>query len=116
MQYLTRITSDPYQKHTIVLDDGTSFILYLYFRPMQQGWFAERLEYPTLDFLLPTMRICNSPNMLYQWQNKLPFGLACFSAANREPSLQDDFISGASKLYVLTEAEVQEYTDYIQNG
>ena len=54
--------------------------------------------------------------MLYQFQNQIPFGLACFSKANREPQLQQDFVSGASSLYILTQAECQEYATYIQGG
>lgn len=81
---------------------------------MQYGWFITELLYP--DFTLRGLRITNSPNMLYQWRNLIPFGLACFSAGNREPSLQDDFVSGASKLYILSEEEVAEYTEYLKGG
>ena len=81
---------------------------------MQYGWFINDLEYQ--DFLLQGLRVCNSPNMLYQFQNKLPFGIGCFSTGNREPSLQQDFSSGASKLYILNEEEVAEYSEYIRSG
>jgi hypothetical protein len=39
--------------------------------------------------------------------------LACFSTHDREPSQQADFFSQASILYVLTEAEVQAYSDFL---
>lgn len=78
---------------------------------MQLGWFITSLAY--LSFELKGLRISNSPNMLYQFRNRIPFGLACFSMDKREPSLQSDFVSGASKLYVLTEAEVDAYTEYL---
>lgn len=47
--------------------------------------------------------------MLRQWKNKIPFGLACYSVQNREPSQQQDFSSGTSKLYILNAIEVQQY-------
>lgn len=83
----------------------------MYYRPIQQGWFINELVYG--DFILRGIRIVNSPNMLNQWRNKLPFGLACFTQGNREPSLQQDFSSEAAKLYVLTQAEVQEFSEYL---
>lgn len=81
---------------------------------MQFGWFFTNITYGS--FVLNGLRITNLPNMLFQFQNKIPFGLACFSKANREPSLQDDFVSGNSKLYILTQAECEEYDTYVRLG
>lgn len=114
MLQIQRITNDPLQTQTIVLPDGTSFAMTMYFVPMQYGWFFTNITYGS--FILNGLRISNNPNMLYQFQNQIPFGLACFSQANREPMLQDDFISGASNLYILTQAECQAYAAYIQGG
>lgn len=114
MLQIQRITSNPLQKQTLVLDDGTSFSIIMYFRAIQKGWFITELVYG--DFLLTELRITNSPNMLYQFQNQIPFGLACYSTNNREPGLQEDFSSGASKLYILSAAEVAEYTAFIRSG
>ncbi len=114
MQLIQRISANPYQKQTLVLDDGTSFDITMYFRPMQFGWFINNLAYG--DFVLNGLRITNSPNMLNQFRNLIPFGLGCFSAANREPSLQQDFFSGASKLYILTQAEIDEYAEFLRLG
>lgn len=114
MYLVNQITADPYQRRTLVLDDGTTFTLTMYFAPMQLCWFITSFIYG--DFELNGFRITNNPNMLYQWRNKLPFGLACISNAGREPQLQQDFSSGASKLYVLSEAEVLEYVEFLERG
>ena len=114
MFLIQKISADPYQSQTLLLEDGSALPLVLYFRSLQYGWFIEELTY--LDFTLRALRITNSPNMLQQWRNKLPFGLGCFSTANREPSQQEDFSSGASKLYLLSAAEVAEYTRFLQGG
>lgn len=111
MFQVQNLTNDSRQKQTLVLPDGSQIGLSLYFVPMQLGWFIPTLTYKT--FVLNGLRITNSPNMLYQFRNKVPFGLACISAQNREPTLQDDFLSGASKLYVLNAAEVEYYTEYL---
>lgn len=113
MYQIQNLTSGARQKQNLVLPDGSTIQINLRFSPMQYGWFLTSLVYG--DFILKGVRIVNSPNMLHQWRNKIPFGLACFSAHDREPSLQKDFSSGASKLYVLSEPEVTQYTEFL-NG
>lgn len=114
MLEIQAITSDPYQQHTIVLDDGTLVGFTLRFVPLQETWVFDNITYG--DFILNGLRCCNAPNLLYQWHNILPFGIGCFSAANREPSLQEDFQSKNSKLYILTQAEIREYAEFLENG
>lgn len=111
MLRIQRISNDALQVQTLVLDDGTAFSITLYYRPIQRGWFINELVYG--DFILRGVRVVNSPNMLNQWRNKLPFGLACFTVGNREPTLQEDFKSEAAKMYVLTNAEVKEFAGYL---
>lgn len=111
---IQQITDDSFQQQTLILPDGSSFLLQLYFMPMQYAWVITALTYKS--FTLNGFRVSNSPNMLQQYCNQLPFGLACFSTQNREPSQQQDFSSGASQLYVLTAAEVAEYTEFLAGG
>ncbi len=111
MLKITKITNDAFQKQTLILPDGTSIQLTIKFVPMQLGWFITELTYGT--FTLTGLRISNNPNMLRQWRNSLPFGLACFSNAEREPSQQQDFSSQASILYILTAAEVAQYEEFL---
>lgn len=114
MDLIQKISTAPYQAQVLILADGTSLSLTLYFRPMQFGWFITELAYQ--GFILQGLRITNSPNMLNQFQNQIPFGLACFSTNNREPSQQQDFSSGASKLYILSSDEVKAYEDFLKRG
>ncbi len=114
MKKILGISSDTRQKRSFVLTDGTQFTFTMYFCPMQQGWFITSLTYG--DFILNGLRICNSPNMLYQFKNQIPFGIACQTTASREPGLQQDFSTGASNLYVLSEAEVAEYTEFLSGA
>lgn len=111
MLKIQQITEDSRQKQVLVLPDGNTVTLVIRFVPMQVGWFITSITY--VDFVLNNVRIVNSPNILQQYRNQIPFGLACFSKENREPSLQQDFASGASTLYILTEAEVEEFTGFL---
>ena len=79
---------------------------------MQYAWFIEELSYG--DFIVQGMRISNNLNILRQFKNQIPFGLACVSVNEREPMLQEDFNSGNSKLYILTSEEVEAYEDYLR--
>lgn len=114
MLLVQQVTSNPLQKQNLILPNGNTLELVIYFRPQQVGWFVNDLIYG--EFVLHGLRITNSPNMLNQWRNLIPFGLGCFSTANREPSQAEDFSSGASKLYVLTEVEVTEYAEFLAGG
>lgn len=111
MFQVQNITSDSRQIQTLVLPDGTQILIELYFMSQQLGWFITNLVYG--NFVLNNLRITISPNMLYQWRNKLPFGLACFTDQNREPTQLEDFSSGAAKLFVLTQEEVTYYAEYL---
>lgn len=114
MLLIQQVTEDALQQQSIVLPNGKQVTIQLYFRPLQLGWFFNKIQYE--NFLIQGMRVTNSPNMLHQWQNQIPFGLACYSKEMREPQLQEDFSSGSSKLYLLTEDEVQEYKEFLENG
>lgn len=111
MYQVQNITNDTRQIQSLVLPDNTIIQLSMYFIPMQYGWFVTNLTYG--DFVLTGVRISNSPNMLYQFRNKIPFGIACISDQGREPSQQNDFAVGASRLFILTPDEVKQYTVFL---
>lgn len=111
MFQIQNVTSDAKQRQTLVLPDGGLIFISISFVEMQLGWFIRELSYE--NFIVNGVRIVNSPNILHQFRNQIPFGLACFSADNREPQFQDDFSSGASKLYVLSAEEVEQYTEHL---
>lgn len=111
VQIIQKITTDALQKQTFVLPDGTKIVTTIAFIPMQYGWFIRDMSYA--DFELKNIRITNSPNMLHQFRNQIPFGIACISTNDREPSQQQDFSSAASILYILTADEVNQYTEFL---
>jgi len=110
---IQNITTDPLQERDLILPDGSILTLTMYYRPMQYGWFINSLVYG--DFTLKGVRITNNPNLLFQFKNQIPFGMACYSDENREPYLIEDFSSDSSKLYILTEADIEQYEDFL-NG
>jgi hypothetical protein len=111
MNRIQQFTSDPLQKQKIQMADGSVLSLTFCFKPQQYGWFIQELVYGS--FSLYGVRICVSPNMLHQFKNQIPFGIACLSTDSREPTEQQDFSSGAANLYLLTADEVNYYTEYL---
>lgn len=111
MYKIQQLTSDAQQLQTITLSDGTFISLQLEYKPVQFGWFIVNLTYG--DFVINGLRICNNPNILNQFKNKLPFGLACFVVGEREPTLIDDFNSDAAELFILNSDEVKYYSEYL---
>jgi hypothetical protein len=107
MNLISNWTDNALQQQKIVLTDGSIVTLQLYFRPQQQGWFLQEVAWGT--FVVQEIRITNNVNLLLSWRNLIPFGLACITAGGREPSLPQDFSSGASQLYVLTPTDLATF-------
>lgn len=114
MNQILQITASPKQKQILILVDGSPMSLDMYFCPMQLCWFIRQIAYR--DFVLYGLKITNSPNMLHQFKNQIPFGLACFSKSNREPSLQEDFSSQNSRLFILTAEDCDAYEEFLTSG
>ena len=115
MYLIQQITSDPTQTQTLILPNGNTCNLTISYAVQQYAWFILSLTYGT-NFTLQGMQITANPNMLHQWRNAIPFGLGCFVTGNREPSQIQDFSSGAAQLYILSQAEVAQYTAYLAAG
>ncbi len=111
MYQIQQITNSPAQIHTLILQDGSALTINMRFVPMQKRWIITSMDYGS--FSLKGLAITTSPNMLHQFRNQIPFGLACFVTGNREPSLQNDFQTEAAILYILSEAEVIEYSELL---
>lgn len=114
MILITGWTTDFKQKQTVSLSDGTILGLEIEYKPQQQGWYFTSLSRGS--FLIQGMRIITSPNMLRQFKNQIPFGLACYVTDNQEPTLVQDFVTGGrANLYILSSAEVLTYEKFL-NG
>lgn len=116
MYIIQQITDDAFQEQNLILPDGTSLTLQMRFVPMQFGWVITSLVYGA--FTLTGLRITVSPNMLRQFKNEIPFGLACYANAqnNREPTQQEDFSSNNFSMYLLDETEVQAYEEILSGN
>lgn len=114
MFIVSSISADAKQKQTLSLSNGTSFTIQMEYKPLQSSWFFTSIAYG--DFEITNLRICTSPNMLHQYKNKIPFGIAVTSIGNFEPTQQQDFSSGRSVMYILDSTETDQYYQFLQGG
>lgn len=106
MKEVNSITNDPYQDHQVYLPNGEPLGLKIKFEEQQYCWFIEEMNY--LGQMFYNLKLVDSMNLLFQYQSKLPFGLALYSSNKLGPMFIDDFSDGVSKLYVLTKEECDE--------
>lgn len=111
MRRIEQITDDAKQKHTIVTEGGEQFTFSLLYSQQQYGWFITELVYN--DLIIRGLRLVNSPNILHQFRNQLPFGIAIFGTNEREPYFKQDFTSGANTFFILNPSEVEEFARFI---
>src|SRR5574343_1958233 len=97
---------DPKQKLKIILPNNDTIDMQIEYKPLQYGWFINSLSYN--DFTLTGLRITTNLNILYQYKNKLPFGILIQTVGNREPYLVSDFQTGACKMFILTAEELDQ--------
>jgi len=110
MYLIDGLSDKPKQTQTIILPNGERATLYLEYKALQLGWFMS-LTYG--DFVWTNVRIVNSPNIIRQAKNIVPFGVSCRVEDDQEPTLKTDFSTGRAKLYLLDEAEMEEFEEYL---
>lgn len=111
MRKINGITNSSRQIMTVPLEDGSSFSLSLSYNPMVMSWFITELVYE--DFVLKGYRISRSNNILHQYRNLIPFGIACYSIDEREPRLIDDFDQDYCQLFLLSKNETEKYWEFL---
>ena len=107
MTTLTSITDDANQQMTIVLPDGTTATLTLYYRVQQKGWFYD-LSWDGFSPPFQSLgnRLVTSPNVLREYRNQLTFGLTISTADAGEPVGQEDFVNGYATAILLDASDV----------
>ena len=103
MTIIAGLTSQPKQQMTLQIADGSNASFYLEYVPQQLGWFFNLVWGATV---INGGRLTTFPNILRQWQNVLPFGIAVMAAASVEPLNQTDLSDGTVVLLLLTADDV----------
>lgn len=115
MNIINGITSQPVQVMALTLADGSRATLTLYFRPQMNGWYYD-IEWPGSPAFLTTFKSTNralvvGANLLRQFRDLIPFGLAVFSVDNTDPMTQACLADGSVNVVLLNQADVLQVED-----
>lgn len=108
MKEITGLTDNPKQSLFFVLENNTTFSLYLEFRANVNGWVYSITKD---SFKLNNKRLVMSPNILFQFTNILNFGITVISNDGQDPNSVDDFITERVRLFVIENTEKKEIED-----
>lgn len=97
MYLLTGLTDKPKQTFSVTLADGSQADFYMEYRERQKGWFFD-LIYGA--FAVKGQRLTLHPNVLRQFRNLIPFGLAVSSDRPYEPQDLSALSDGTVFLYL----------------
>lgn len=103
MQRLNNLTNDADQLVTFQLPDGSLAQMEFIYRSGTQRW-ALNLNHPLLT--LNGYNLVVSPNILRQWKNLVPFGIAILSTTGLDPMNPNDLVDGTILVEMLDASEV----------
>lgn len=86
------------QQFNLVGIPGVQIGVMLRFMPRIQCWVMD-ISYGS--FVAQGIPIVCSPNLLRQWINIIPFGIACTNIYQLDPYTVNDFADGTASLYLL---------------
>ncbi len=112
---INNLTNFADQVTTLQLPDGSEAALELIYNGATERW-TMNVTYAPANFAVNGVGLCCSPNMLRQWQNILPFGIACVTADQTDPVDVNDFYTGRVALYLLTQADIASINMTIYGG
>jgi hypothetical protein len=105
MRYLNKIAADGQQKFFLTGNPGPVVTMDLRYLPTQELWM---MGLERGDFKLGGIIVTASPNILRNYKNIIPFGIACTTVDGLDPYFIDDFSEKKASLYLLSAAEVEE--------
>lgn len=108
MKVLEGIQALPSQTLTTSLDEGSIITITLVFRPTIKMWFIS-VSYD--GFLVENLRLCNSPNLLNQFDKIIPFGINVEIKDGTEPFIINDLSTGRVVINILSATEVEQVNE-----
>ncbi|MDE2019607.1 MAG: hypothetical protein KGJ13_04650 [Patescibacteria group bacterium] len=106
MTIINNLTDDASQVVSVGMPDGSIGQLALYFRATPQRWFFDFTHSSFPNGAIMGMGLCVHPNILRNFMNVIPFGMACITGTGLDPVSADDFVNGNATLYLLSQSDV----------
>ncbi|NCX94761.1 MAG: hypothetical protein EBX40_08805 [Gammaproteobacteria bacterium] len=102
-QQIDGLTNDPKQEFFAVIDGYDSAKINLEWKPNQYGWFMA-VTWGTFE--ASSIRLAYNLNILHQFKNQLPFGIAITSNNQLDPITENAWTTN-SQFIVLNAADVE---------
>lgn len=112
---IANLTNFADQVTQLQLPDGTIATMELIYQGAPERWIMN-IAYAPLSFTANGIGLCCYPNVLRQWKEILPFGIACVTADQTDPFDINDFASGRATMYILTQADVATIESTVFGG
>lgn len=103
MFYINKIINAASQQLTLTGIPNVQIGMTLQYMPRIQQW---NMGITYGDTIINGILVKCSVNILRQWKNNLPFGIACIRADGLDPYALDDFQDQLANLYLLNSDEV----------
>ncbi len=109
MNRLDGIRATGTQRLTTFASNGDVITIVLIYQSSTRNW---KMDIDWDSFQLRGQRIYSSPNLLIQYQNIIPFGMAVITNGSGDPFLINDFSSRRADMFILTPAEVEQVNNF----
>lgn len=103
MNLIDNLTAFSDQVTNLILDDRSVAVVRFKFDGNTERWRID-VSYGTRE--MTGIGLCCHPNILRQWRNVIPFGLACVTSDQTDPVRSVDFATGRVKMYLLNQSDV----------
>ena len=101
---INSVTNFADQLISVALPDATRVDLELIYQGTTERWIMN-VAYGA--FTANGVGVCCFPNVLRQWRNVIPFGIACVTPNLTDPVNINDFSNGIASLYLLSSDDVE---------
>lgn len=110
---ITNLTNFADQITQLQLVDGSIVTMELIYQGATERWIMN-ISYG--DFEDDGIGVCCYPNLLRQWKEILPFGIACVTADQTDPFDINDFATGRAIIYLLDSADIIQIENTVFGG
>lgn len=110
---ITNLTNFADQVTQLQLPDGTTATMELIYQGAPERWIMN-ISYGS--FTANGIGVCTYPNILRQYEENLPFGLAFTTADQTDPVDINDFSTGRVSVFLLTQADIAVINTMVFGG
>lgn len=110
---ITNLTNFADQITQLQLPDGTIATMELIYQGATERWITN-VSYGS--FTANSIGLCCYPNILRQWKEILPFGIACVTADQTDPFDINDFSTGRVSIYLLDQTDISTIENTVFGG